>query len=100
MSDASSTSHDDNPVNTLEYSLNCAETYAEFSPNNGEFVMIFYEGTWEYEDALTPNSFETGIWTIDTNGKPVIESHWQSSVSERKKSLIEKALQALGYVKA
>lgn len=100
MFDALSTSHEDNTDDTLEYSLNRGETYAEFSPNNGEFVMIFYEGTWEYEDSLTPNSFETGMWTIDTNGKPVIESHWLSSVSKRKKSLIERALQALGYVKA
>lgn len=100
MSDASSTSLDDNTDNTLEYSLNRGETYAEFTPNNCEFVMIFYKGTWEYEDSLTPNSFDTGIWTLDKDGKPIIGSYAAKPLSKHIESLIEKALQALGYVKA
>lgn len=100
MSDASSTSRHDNSVNTLEYTLNRGETSAEFTPNNCEYVTIFYDGTWVYEDTLTPNSFETGVWTIDDKGKPVIDGLWLGSKSEHKKSLIERALQALGYVKA
>lgn len=100
MSDASSTSYEDNTDSTLEYTLNRGETYAEFTPNNGEFVTIFYEGTWEYEDTLTRHSFETGIWTLDKDGKPIIESHAATPTSKHIKSLIEKALQALGYVKA
>lgn len=100
MSDASSTSLHDNSVNTLEYSLNRGETYAEFTPNNGEFVTIFYDGTWEYEDSLTPHSFETGIWNLNNEGKPDIESLNATSLSKHIKGLIEKALQELGYVKA
>lgn len=100
MSDASSTLRKDNSVNTLEYSLNRGETYAEFTPNNGEYVTIFYDGTWEYEDTLNLHSFETGIWTLDKDGKPIIESHAATPSSKHIKSLVEKALQALGYVKA
>lgn len=100
MSDASSTSHHDNSVNTLEYSLNRGETYAEFTPNNGEFVTIYYEGKWEYEDTLTPFTFHTGIWALDSDGKLVIERLSVKPLSKHVKSLIEKALQELGYVKA
>lgn len=100
MSDTSSTSHHDNSVNTLEYTLNRGETCAEFTPNNGEFLTIYYEGTWEYEDTLLLDSFETGVWTLDTNGKLVIESLSANQLSKHVKSLIEKALQELGYVKA
>lgn len=100
MSDASSTSHVDKSVNTLEYSLNRGETYAEFTPNNGEFVTIFYEGTWEYEDIFTPYSFETGIWTLNKEGEVDIESQDTTPLSEHIKSLIERALKELGYVKS
>lgn len=100
MSDASSISHEDNTDNTLEYSLNHGETYADFTPNNGEFVTIFYEGKWEYGDTFTPHSFETGIWTLNNDGKPDIESLDATPLSEHIKSLIERALQVLGYVKA
>lgn len=99
-SDASSTSPEDKTYNILEYTLNRGEIYAEFTPNNGEFVTIFYDGRWDYQDTLKPNSDDSGGWILDSNGKAVIESHWVSSISEHKKSLIERALQALGYVKA
>lgn len=97
MSDASSTSRHDNSVNTLEYTLNRGETSAEFTPNNGEFVTIFYEGKWEYEDTLTPNSFETGVWSLFPDGTIFIESIGAHSLSNHIKSLIDKALQELGY---
>lgn len=100
MSDALSALHEDNTDDTLEYSLNRGETYAEFTPNNGEFVTIFYDGGWDYQDTLKPNSNDSGGWILDSDGKPVIVSHWLSSISEHKKNLIEKALQVLGYVKA
>lgn len=100
MSDVSSTSHEDNTDKTLEYTLNRGETSAEFTPNNGEFVTIFYDGTWEYEDSLKPYSYEIGIWTLDKDGKPIIESHGTYPHRKLIESLIEKALQVLGYVKA
>ena len=100
MSDASSTSHEDNIDDTLEYSLNRGQTCAEFTPNNGEFVRIYYDRGWDYQDTLKPDSNDSGGWILDSDGKPVIESYWLSSISEHKKSLIERALQALGYVKA
>lgn len=100
MSDVSSTSLEDNTDNILEYSLNRAETYAEFTPNNGEFVTIFYDGGWDYQDTLKPNSNDSGGWILDSNGKPIIESHWLNIIPEHIKSLIERALQVLGYVKA
>ena len=100
MSDVSSASHEDNTDNTLEYSLNRAETYAEFTPNNGELVTIFYDGDWDYQDTLKPNSNESGIWTLNNEGKPDIESVWKTPLPQHIKSLIEKALQVLGYVKA
>lgn len=97
MSDASSTSRHDNSVNTLEYTLNLGETSAKFTPNNGEFVTIFYEGTWEYEDTLTPNCFESGVWSLCPDGTTVIESIGAHPLSNHIKSLIDKALQELGY---
>lgn len=100
MSDVSSTSHEDNTDKTLEYSLNRGETFAEFSPNNGEFVTIFYDGIWDYVDSFNPHSFETGNWALNNDGKPDIESIDATPLSEHTKSLIEKALQVLGYVKA
>lgn len=100
MSDASSISNEDNTDNSLEYTLNRAETYAEFTPNNGEFVTIYYDGGWDYQDTLTPNSYDSGFWLVKFNKKPIIESFSEYSISEHKRSLIEKALQLLGYVKA
>ena len=99
MSDASSTSHDNNSVNTLEYSLNRGETCAEFTRNNGEFVTIYYDGQWTYDDAITPDSFEEGVFHLNRDGVPIIASHYGKS-SERAKQAVEAALKAMGYVKA
>lgn len=100
MSDALSTSLDDKSVNALEYSLNRGEISAEFTPNNGEFVTIYYDGTWEYEDTLTPQTSLYGFWNLDDDGKSVIECLNAKPLSTQAKSLIDKALQVIGYVKA
>lgn len=100
MSDVLSTSHEDNTDKTLEYTLNRGETSAEFTPNNGEFVTIFYDGTWEYEDTLTPQTSLNGFWNLDDDGKSVIECLSAKPLSTQVKSLIDKALQVIGYVKA
>lgn len=99
-SDITSKNSDADIADCLEYTLNRGETSAEFTPNNGEFCTIFYDGRWEYEDIFHSESYDEGVWTLDTNGKLVIESLYINQLSEHTKSLIKKILQVLGYVKS
>jgi hypothetical protein len=91
--------HDESIKASDDYTLFRGETCAEFCRNNCEFVTIYYDGRWAYEDGFISDSYEEGIFCTKGGEVPIIESN-TSTISNSAKEAVEAALKALGYVKA